>query len=352
MKRKISIAAFAFGVVFVLSCGPEQEKGNKYRLSLENCPEKMSVDVRVDGKLFTSYVYSDTLKKPILFPVFADDSIRITRGFPLAPNAGESTDHPHQTGFWFNYGNVNGVDFWGNSSRIPDSLKEKYGIIRFKSIDALKNRANRGNLSVTHEWINSKDEVLLEEQTSFSFQAGFGYRIIDRETKLTAELPEILFTDTKEGAFAIRVAKFLEFPSTATRVFLDADGNPTPVAANADQGVSGNYLSSEGIEGVKVWSTRAKWMKLYGVYEKDTVSLVFMDHPLNLNHPTYWHARDYGLFSANPFGAKDFTAGKEKFNFRMKQGESITFKHRLYIKSGNSFSKDEIEKNWEEFSRD
>lgn len=348
MNQRIHSTAFIGILILTLSCVPGQKKGNTVRI--ENFPGKMRVDVTVDGKLFTSYVYNDTLKKPILFPVFAEDSIRVTRGFPMAPEAGESTDHPHQTGFWFNYGNVNGIDFWGNGSWIPDSLKHKYGNIRFKSIDALKNLNDRVKLSVTHEWVNSKAEVLLEENTTFSFTAGPGYRIIDRETKLTARQPEILFADTKEGAFAIRVAKFLEFPSKDTRVFLDADGHPTPVPANLDQGVSGNYLSSEGIEGVKVWSTRAKWMKLYGVYEKDTVSLVFMDHPANLNFPTYWHARDYGLFSANPFGVKDFTAGKEQFNFRMKKDESVSFRHRLYIKSGRGFPKDEIEKCWAEFS--
>ena len=90
-------------------------------------------------------------------------------------------------------------------------------------------------------------------------------------------------------------------------------------------------------------------MKLYGVYEGDTVSLVMMDHPSNLNYPTYWHARTYGLFSANPFGAKDFTGGEEELNFILKPGKNQTFRHRLFIKSGKDFPAEEIEKEWAKF---
>jgi hypothetical protein len=309
------------------------------------------VKITADGKPFTEYLYSDTLMKPILFPVTAANGTQVTRGFPLVPRAGESTDHPHQTGFWFNYGNVNGLDFWGNGSWIPDSSKSRYGTIRFRKISKIRNRHSKGSLSLSHDWLDFKGNKILEEQTDFLFSAGPDYRIIDRITKITANSEIVTFPDTKEGAFAIRVAKFLEVPSAEARVFLDSDGHATEVPANTEREVSGNYLSSEGIEGVKVWGTRAKWMKLYGRIGQDTVSLVFMDHPGNPNYPTYWHARDYGLFSANPFGVKDFTAGKDSFNFKMKKGEAVTFRHRLYIRSGNAFPAADIEKNWEEFSK-
>jgi hypothetical protein len=124
---------------------------------------------------------------------------------------------------------------------------------------------------------------------------------------------------------------------------------PAKVPVINNEGVTGNYLSSEGVEGAGVWSTRARWMMLYGVSGPDTISLVFMDHPSNLNYPTFWHARDYGLFSANPFGQKDFTQGKEELDFKMKKGESVTFKHRLFIKSGKRFTTADIENEWKKF---
>ena len=60
------------------------------------------VDVTIDGKAFTSYVWPSTLKKPTLYPLIEADGVEVTRGYPLAPRQGERTDHPHHAGLWFN----------------------------------------------------------------------------------------------------------------------------------------------------------------------------------------------------------------------------------------------------------
>ena len=84
------------------------------------------VDVFIDGKLFTSYCYPENMGKPFLYPVNAPNGTVITRGYPIAPRKGERVDHPHQVGLWFNHGNVNGLDFWNNSSAIPAERKDTY----------------------------------------------------------------------------------------------------------------------------------------------------------------------------------------------------------------------------------
>jgi hypothetical protein len=73
------------------------------------------VDITIDGQPFTSYLWPTSLKKPVLFPLIAPGGTVVTRGYPLTPHAGERVDHPHHAGMWFNYGNVNGFDFWNNS---------------------------------------------------------------------------------------------------------------------------------------------------------------------------------------------------------------------------------------------
>lgn len=341
-----------FALVFLVGCSYNQKPVDQELsvISLEHFPAAKRVDVSVGGIPFTSYLYSDTLEKPVLFPIVAAHGITVTRGYPIAPRNGESVDHPHHTGFWFNYGHVNEIDFWGNSKEIPAANKSKYGIIRFRNIKKLNSQHSRGILEVDQEWVNPDGTVPLKEDVRFVFYATKDYRIIDRVTTLTAQLPDVSFADTKEGAFAIRVARFLEFPAKEPKAFVDAYGKVTNIPVLNNDGASGNYLSSEGVEGAAVWSTRAKWMKLNGVSGGDTVSIVFMDHSSNLNYPTFWHARDYGLFSANPFGQKDFTKGKESLNFKLKQGESITFRHRLLIKSGMDCKPAEIENYWKEFS--
>ena len=59
------------------------------------------------------------------------------------------------------------------------------------------------------------------------------------------------------------------------------------------------------------------------------VSIGIFDHPKNSTFPTYWHNRGYGLFAANPFGAKEFTKGKTTLNFTIQPGKSETFRFRM-----------------------
>src|SRR6478672_12224589 len=87
------------------------------------------VDVTIDGKPFTSYIWPSSLKKPVLYPLVSDEGITVTRGYPLEPLADERVDHPHHAGLWFNYGNVNGFDFWNNSDAIKPEDRAKMGTI-------------------------------------------------------------------------------------------------------------------------------------------------------------------------------------------------------------------------------
>jgi hypothetical protein len=60
-----------------------------------------------------------------------------------------------------------------------------------------------------------------------------------------------------------------------------------------------------------------------------------IDNLQNPNYPTFWHARGYGLFAANPLGEKIFTNGQSEKNLQLKKGESVVFKYRILIDDGN-----------------
>ncbi|HDZ13737.1 hypothetical protein LCGC14_0783070 [marine sediment metagenome] len=291
------------------------------------------VDVMVGGELFTSYIYPDNIKKPVLWPVMSPKGNVLTRSFPMVDKEGDRTDHPHHVGIWLNYGDVNGLDFWNNSEAIPAREKNKYGTIFHESIEKAKSGKGQARLVTKALWKSPDDEVMLEEETKFSFKAMDDIRIIDRTTTLTAKIDEVKFTDNKEGMFAIRVARELELPSDKPSELMDSHGVVTKVEKMDNTNVKGNYRSSEGIEGGAVWGTRAKWMKLSSEINGETVSLVIIDNPTNPGYPTYWHARDYGLFAANTLGQKVFSEGKEELNFSLKKGDSVTFNYRLVVAS-------------------
>ncbi len=298
------------------------------------------VDVIIDGKLFTSYWWPDTVYKPILYPLLTAAGTPVTRGFPIKAREGERRDHIHQVGNWLNYGNVNGIDFWGNGSEGKRNVKA--GEIKHISIEKLSGGTGEGSMITTAGWIAPDGKQLLAERTELHFIAKGSTRIIDRITTLTAGNIPVTMKDTKEGSFGIRVARQLELPSKEDVTLTDANGNPTTVKKMSNEDVTGNYRSSEGITGEAVWGKRSKWMDLYGNIGGEKISMVICDHPENLSYPTYWHARGYGLFAANPFGVKDFTNSKEELNYVIPAGGSLTLKYRIIISSGSHLSDAEI----------
>ncbi|MEO5998141.1 MAG: PmoA family protein [Chitinophagaceae bacterium] len=307
------------------------------------------MDIMIDGKLFTSYWWPDSVYKPVLYPILTAAGTPVTRGFPIKPREGERRDHIHQVGNWFNYGNVNGYDFWGNGSEGKRNVNG--GQIKHKSIGQLSGGKGEGSFVTTASWIDPSGKELLAETTEFHFIANGSTRIIDRVATLTSSGEPVSFKDTKEGSFGIRVARELELPSKEDIVLTDARGNPTTVKKMSNEGVNGNYKSSEGVTGEAVWGKRAKWMDLYGSVGNEKVSLVICDHPKNLSYPTYWHARGYGLMAANAFGAKDFTAGKEELNYKIPAGGSLKMRYRIIVTSGTHLSDTEINAYADDFAK-
>jgi hypothetical protein len=301
------------------------------RVELKHNEAAKKVEVTVDGKPFTAYIYPgvEQLKKAVLFPVRTANGTAITRGWPMEPRPDERVDHPHHVGVWFNHGDVNGYDFW-NSSNAVDRTKNKYGDILHTGVKSMKSGKGKGELTVTADWINQDGGLMIKESTTYVFSAVGNRRIIDRLTTLTAQ-EDITFRDSKEGVFAIRMARQLELPSTKPEFFTDANGIATKVPVLNNNGVTGNYTNKEGIKGEDVWAKRSVWNNLTGQIGDEKISVAIIDHPQNVNYPSYWHARGYGLFSINPMGTKEFTSGKESTNFQLRKGESKTFRYRLVV---------------------
>jgi hypothetical protein len=303
-------------------------------VKIESHKDQLKTEVFVAGELFTAYIWPETLKKPVLWPVVAPGGQTITRSFPLAVKAGERADHPHHVGIWLNFGDVNGLDFWNNSEAISIENAARYGTIRHESIERAESGSDRGELVTTAFWEGPGGSRLLHEKTSYTFRATTSVRIIDRVTTLKAVNGDVLFRDNKEGMFAIRVTTELELPAEGAVELTDAQGIVTRVEKPDLSKVTGDYLSSEGLTGDAVWGTRATWMRLTGKMNGEDVSVVILDHPGNQGYPTYWHARGYGLFSANTLGQKPLSGGRDELNFSLKNGESVTFRYRLMIFRG------------------
>ncbi|MCK4923084.1 MAG: PmoA family protein [Bacteroidales bacterium] len=356
-KIKISVLPFIF-LFLIFGCGNTNSKtaesteaNNKdSKFMLVDNPAEEKVEVWIDSELFTSYMYPDNIAKPVLYPIRTVSGKVLTRSYPLESIPGERVDHPHHIGIWMNYGDVNGLDFWNNSEAISESKKDRYGSIFHKEVKNIENGDESGSMDVVCEWKAPDGTILLEENTKFVFTAEENSIIIDRITTLKALDKEVSLKDNKEGMIAIRVARALELPSEKPDIFLDAHGNPTETKVLDNTGVNGNYLSSEGVEGGEVWATRARWMKLHSTIDDEKVALVIFDHPDNVGYPTYWHARGYGLFAANPLGQEVFSKGENVLDFKLAANESVTFKYRVLVHSTTELSSEAINTMADDFS--
>lgn len=290
------------------------------------------VDVTIDGKAFTSYLWPVSLKKSVLYPLITDEAITVTRGYPLEPRPGERVDHPHHAGMWFNYGNVNGFDFWNNSDAIKPENRSKMGTIYQEKIVSTRSGIDRGELVVESAWVTGEGKKILEQTTRYVFSRRNGARTIDQIVQLHA-LDKAVFHDDKEGLLGMRVAHWLESADEKGGIFMDANGRPTKVDAADSAGATGVYLTSEGIHGGAVWGTRGRWCTLTGHTGEHTVTIAMIDHPANPGYPTYWHARGYGLFAANPLGRSIFDTKQPPFHFTIEKGDTATFRYRVILLS-------------------
>jgi len=278
------------------------------------------VAINVDGKPFTVFHLGEKNNKPFLAPLRSASGKIVTRGFPMENIPGESRDHLHHTGLWFSYDDVNGVKFWEND---PSYTKPNIGRIVVVHTET-KDGDKSGILTATMEWRDPAGKVLLVENRDMTFYSDPKLRIIDFHITLTAA-QEVTIGDTKEGVFAVRLTSALEEPRP------DAPAEPKR---------TGKMVDSEGRQGEKeIWGKRADWADFAGVVDGEPLGIAIFDNPSNPRHPTWWHARGYGLFAANIFGLHDFEHNNStKGSLTLAPAKVLRFRYRVLIHSGDASS--------------
>jgi hypothetical protein len=266
------------------------------------------VAVDIDGKPFTIFHYGTEAWKPFLAPLRSASGKIVTRRFPMETVPGESRDHLHHRGLWFSYDDVNGVKFWEND---PSYTKPRIGRIVVRNT-SWKDDSRSGTLTAVIEWRDPNGKPLLVENRDMVFYPNPKLRIIDFLITLTA-VEDVTFGDSKEGAFAIRLAE--NFTEKKGGRIVDADGRATMA---------------------QVWGKRSNWVDYSGEVDGEELGVAIFDHPSNPHSPTYWHARDYGLFSLNPFGQNAFDPNAEEFHLKLKAGQKAAFRWRVVIHPGDA----------------
>ena len=275
------------------------------------------VRVEINGQLFTEYHYKDAAK-PYCYPIIGPTLAGMTRDWPMKTTPGEQHDHPHHRGFWVGHGDVNGVDVWTDKG-------PKTGRIVHDSFEQLKSAWDCGVIKTRNSWVDSEGNVLCTdgEKLTFYNPGDEPVRMFDFEITFHATNGTVVLGDTKEGTVALRIAESMRLVK------------PTPKGQAPIPG-AGHIVNSEGQRDGDVWGKRADWVDYYGPVDGRIVGVAIFDHPSNLRHPTTWHARDYGLLAANPFGLHDFLGKREGAGkYKIRKGKSLTLKYRIFLHQGD-----------------
>ena len=284
------------------------------------------VAVLVDGAVFADYVIGNG-PKPVVWPIVGPTGKEMSRAYSLKHVAGEKTDHPHQRSLWFTHGDVNGFDFWAESPGDGSAKDDaKPGQPRYKGhgkqvhreYKTLEVKDGAAVITTVNDWIAPNGKKQLEDERTLIFRDAGKSRSIDFNITLKATDGDVLFDETKEGTFGVRV------PTE-----MDVDHKPT----------GGKIVTSEGKTDKEAWGTRAPWVDYSGPVGGELLGIAVLNHPSSFRFPTYWHVRTYGLFAANPFGSKSFNPNTtDESGFTLKNGESITLKYRVIFHTGDAES--------------
>jgi hypothetical protein len=271
--------------------------------------------VTIDGELFTEYVFEGH-SKPIIYPVIGPHGIPMTRNYPMKENVdNEALDHPHHKSLWFTHDDVNKVQFWleypGNNSKLrPGKIVQQDLKIDGATITAQDN------------WVSPDGDIVCTDTRKVTFGSRDVGRFIDFTITIHASNGDVTFGDTKEGTMGIRTNPLLRLTNDEKR------GNHT---------AKGQSVNSEGVVGNEMWGKRAAWVDYWAPINGHTVGVGIFDHPSNPRHPTWWHARTYGLVAANPFGIHNFEnkpAGTG--DMLIKKDTEVTFQYRFLFHNGDA----------------
>ena len=310
--NRVAILAFALSLCTALPSWAQ--------VTISAGPEQVAVEI--DGKPFTVFhVAGKDVNRPYLYPLRTASGKSVMRSFP--PGEGESTDHPHHAGLFYGHGDVNGFNYWAiqNVATPAGRGSATRGRIVLKELTSAKGGQESGTIDVVLDWLTPDGKPLLTEKRRMTFHAHKDLRIIDFDFDFAALAEKVVFRDTKEGTFAMRMATPLEERQSAR---------------------PGKLVNAQGAEGEpNVWGKRSEWVDYSGELDGERVGVAMMDHPGNPRHPTYWHSRGYGLHSINPFGVSDFLNDKTKNgSLPLEPGEHVRFRYRVVVHPG--LAKDKI----------
>jgi hypothetical protein len=306
------------------------------------------VTVNIDGRPFASYVI-DQANKPYLWPVYGPTGKAMTRAYPMEDLPGETKaqrDHPHHRGITFGHESAGGSawkfpekwdglsgdekyagggDTWHERTTFEEFMRNPktalrgkqrlamLGRIQHREFTELKAVGGKAVVASVNDYLDPSGKRFMTEERRLTFQVIDGMRAIDFDQDFIAGDGGVRFDDHKDAGLYIRV--------------------PAGMAVDSKQG--GHIVTSAGKTDKEAWGTAATWCDYHGPVDGEQLGIAILNHPSSFRHPTRWHVRTYGLFTANPFAQHDYDKTLPDGATTLKAGERLKLRHRFLFHTGD-----------------
>ena len=251
------------------------------------------LDIYFGQKAVAEFSHTQTpLGRPFLCNIHTLDGIKVTRNYPITDK--DQDDHPHHQGLFHTFSKLNGIDFW-----------HMKGVAKHRLFTDSPESGNPATFTAESVYLDRDGKSpLLKETMRYAFHITDQGLLISVNAIIEAEADKVTIGSKEEGGLAVRVASDLRVQK------------------------GGKMIDNQGRDGGKaIWGKAARWVDNSGNKEGRWVGVtLFASHSdLGVYH---WHARDYGLITANPFGPLNKAPDKI-----LKKGEKLSFNYGLMVHS-------------------
>lgn len=265
-------------------------------VTFEKKPDQ--VEVRVGGKPLATYVHQDAkITRPYFAHVKAPGGVQVTRNHPPTPGK-DLTDHDtFHPGIWLAFGDLNGHDYWRLKARVR----------HHKFIDEPSGGPGKGGFAVENHYLSTDGKtVVCRETARYTFLVRPSGYLLLWDSEFRSAEGDLSFGDQEEMGLGVRVA--------------------TPLCVQR----GGQIVTSTTARNEKEVRGRSDpWVDYSGVIDRQHVGVMLMPDPNNFR-PSWYHARDYGLLAANPFGRKALTGGQPS-KVVIKKGEPFRLRFGVLL---------------------
>ncbi len=250
------------------------------------------INITINGKFFTSYIFSEDEKYPFFYPVNGPVS-------GASVTSMRNSEYPHHSSLFFGCDMVNGGNYWQEGLERGRIISVNAGILRSGGDTAV----------ITDECIWSRPGAVSPVKDT-------------RKFIITSPSPDI---------YQIDVEIIMDMLTDVSILKNNHSLFSARMASDLSVRNGGTMINAEGAQSEKdTFGKSSPWIDYSGKRNNVTEGLAIMQHPSNPWYPSPWFTRDYGFMSPTPFYWPE--NGKD---FSFKIGERLKLCYRVIVHSGS-----------------